>query len=100
MTDWKERYDQLASLTNQFTKKVQELDLIRYRINNHVEESDRKDLYDRNKSRYMRLKEDVTITPEYDSGRQCEPRSYTAGTLRSSRLHLRQRCLLLVPRLD
>lgn len=85
MTNWKERYDQLVKLVSEMEEKIRDADFLRHRIDWHVRESDRLDLMDRNKSRYMRLKEDVTLKPEYDCDHGCsdhrEAQTFPAGTL-------------------
>ncbi len=80
MTNWKERYEQLAKLTNEINQKLLDLEYSRSRIGTHLRESDRLDLNDRNVCRLMRLKEEITIAVEYD-GREAEKKTYPAGTL-------------------
>jgi hypothetical protein len=85
-TNWKQRYDELAKYTRTLSEKVHQLDFDLALIRNHIAYSDNLDLQERNKSRFLRLKEDVTLH-EYYEGNNYYPnyegpeRTFTKGTL-------------------
>jgi hypothetical protein len=86
MTNWKERYDALAKLTQEIIDNARKQELIFSRINSHVGESYRLDLRDRNVHRYLRLTQTVELTEEYQYG-QGATRTFEAGTLVDAEIH-------------
>jgi hypothetical protein len=81
MENWKARYDRLAKYSKELTQRISELTVLQYRINAEIEDADRADLRERNKVRYMRLTEDVTLKVQYYEKGQGREQTFKAGTL-------------------
>lgn len=84
MTNWKNQYNKLAALTTDLMMKINEqrvtIDHLSYMIGIHIDNSDRSDLRDRNVNRFMRLKEDIKLSIQYENYAS-ELICYPAGTL-------------------
>jgi len=80
--NWKERYDELANLTQELLSKYNEMQFLVCRIRSHLGDSDQLSLRERNKMRYMKLTEAVTLTVRYErnpyQGREL---TFPAGTM-------------------
>ena len=88
MINWKERYDQLAQLTNNLITKLDELNFIKQRIHFHLRDSDRENLRELNLYRFCKLKEDYEATIEYQNHKITK--LFPKGTLIKAEYHKHQ----------
>lgn len=82
MFDYKQRYYQLAKLTEKLcTTPISSCDIALRQMAYHIKETERLALLDEGKVKYLRLKQDVEINERYDHGGIGPTRKFTAGTL-------------------
>lgn len=85
--NWRERYEQLKALSSQLVDKIHELGLLQSRITNHIRETDRLRLLEENKTRFLRVKETITINMLRDFEDTKESRTFEAGILLDLNMH-------------
>jgi hypothetical protein len=79
-TNWKQRYDELAKYTQEIIESARKQELTFQRALNHIQYSDKLDLQDRNKARYLCLTQDITLNEVYE-GYEGLQRTFPKGTL-------------------
>ncbi len=86
--NWKEKYNQLKASVEVLIAQQEASQIVIRRMQNYFEHNDALDLRERNKKRFLRLKEAVTIKVRYDDFYRenlGETRSFKQGTLVEAR---------------